>query len=56
MNEIRYILRESQRTLASHDLEVVAGLSRRAYSFRNFENYRMRVLAQCGWSGVINRA
>lgn len=30
-------------------------LSRRAYGFRNFENYRMRVLAQCGWSGVINR-
>jgi transposase len=23
-------------------------LSRRAYGFRNFENYRMRVLAQCG--------
>lgn len=30
-------------------------LSRRAYGFRNFENYRMRVLAQCGWDGVINR-
>ena len=30
-------------------------LSRRAYGFRNFENYRMRVLTQCGWSGVINR-
>ncbi|WP_416233124.1 transposase [Castellaniella sp.] len=30
-------------------------LSRRAYGFRNFENYRIRVLAQCGWSGVINR-
>jgi transposase len=30
-------------------------LSRRAYGFRNFENYRLRVLAQCGWSGVINR-
>lgn len=30
-------------------------LSRRAYGFRNFENYRMRVLALCGWSGVINR-
>jgi len=22
---------------------------------KNFENYRMRVLAQCGWNGVINR-
>ncbi len=22
---------------------------------RNFENYRMRVLAQCGWNGVISR-
>ena len=30
-------------------------LSRRAYGFRNFENYRMRVIAQCGWNGVINR-
>jgi transposase len=30
-------------------------LSRRAFGFRNFENYRIRVLAQCGWSGVINR-
>lgn len=30
-------------------------LSRRAYGFRNFENYRMRVLAQCGWNGIINR-
>src|SRR5690625_1126370 len=27
-------------------------LSRRAYGFRNFENYRLRVLAQCGWDGV----
>lgn len=30
-------------------------LSRRAYGFRNFENYRMRVLAQCGWNGIISR-
>lgn len=30
-------------------------LARRAYGFRNFENYRMRVLAQCVWNGVINR-
>jgi len=30
-------------------------LSRRAFGFRNFENYRMRVLALCGWNGVINR-
>src|SRR5690606_13331212 len=30
-------------------------LSRRAFGFRNFENYRLRVLAQCGWDGVINR-
>ncbi|OZI42355.1 hypothetical protein [Bordetella genomosp. 4] len=33
----------------------VSELSRRAFGFRNFENYRMRVLAQCGWNGVINR-
>jgi len=30
-------------------------ISRRAYGFRNFENYRMRVLAQCGWNGLIAR-
>ena len=30
-------------------------MSRRAYSFRNFENYRLRVLAHCGWDGIINR-
>jgi len=30
-------------------------LSRRAYGFRNFENYRLRVLAHCGWDGIINR-
>ena len=30
-------------------------LSRRAFGFGNFENYRLRVLALCGWNGVINR-
>ena len=30
-------------------------MTRRAYGFRNFENYRIRVLAHCGWDGVINR-
>jgi len=30
-------------------------LSRRAFGFRNFENYRLRVLAQCGWNGEMNR-
>ena len=30
-------------------------LSRRAYGFRNFENYRIRVMTHCGWDGVINR-
>jgi transposase len=30
-------------------------ISRRAYSFRNFENYRLRVLTHCGWNGIINR-
>ena len=30
-------------------------LSRRAYGFRNFENYRLRVLVHCGWDGIINR-
>lgn len=30
-------------------------MSRRAYGFRNFENYRRRVIAHCGWDGIINR-
>ena len=30
-------------------------MTRRAYGFRNFENYRMRVLTHCGWDGIINR-
>lgn len=30
-------------------------MSRRAYGFRNFENYRLRVLVHCGWDGVRNR-
>lgn len=28
-------------------------LSRRAFGFRNFQNYRLRVLAHCGWDGVF---
>ncbi|MCP5303701.1 MAG: hypothetical protein H7A03_11260 [Pseudomonadales bacterium] len=27
-------------------------ISRRAYGFRNFENYRLRVLVHCGWDGM----
>ncbi|MEM6545551.1 MAG: ISL3 family transposase [Pseudomonadota bacterium] len=30
-------------------------MSRRAYGFRNFENYRLRVMTHCGWHGIINR-
>jgi len=30
-------------------------MTRRAYGFRNFENYRLRVVTHCGWSGIINR-
>lgn len=30
-------------------------ISRRAFGFRNFQNYRMRVLAHCGWDGVFTR-
>ena len=29
-------------------------MSRRAYGFRNFENYRLRFLTHCGWDGIIN--
>jgi transposase len=28
-------------------------ISRRAYGFRNFSNYRLRVIALCGWNGVF---
>ncbi len=28
-------------------------ISRRAFGFRNFGNYRLRVIALCGWSGVF---
>ena len=30
-------------------------MTRRAYGFRNFDNYRLRVLTHCGWHGMINR-
>lgn len=30
-------------------------LSRRAFGFRNFQNYRIRVLALCGWDGLFTR-
>jgi len=30
-------------------------ISRRAFGFKNFENYRMRVMTHCGWDGIINR-
>ena len=30
-------------------------MTRRAFGFRNFENYRLRVLTHCGWDGIINR-
>jgi transposase len=30
-------------------------MTRRAYGFRNFENYRLRVMTHCGWDGIINR-
>jgi transposase len=29
-------------------------ISRRAFGFRNFQNYRLRVIALCGWDGVFN--
>ena len=30
-------------------------MSRRVLGFRNFENYRLRVLTHGGWNGIINR-
>jgi len=30
-------------------------MTRCVYGFSNFENYRLRVLAHCGWNGIINR-
>lgn len=35
-----------------HEIEMI---SQRVFGFRNFENYRLRVLAHCDWNGVINR-
>lgn len=29
-------------------------ISRRAFGFRNFQNYRLRVIALCGWDGVFS--
>ncbi len=28
-------------------------ISRRAFGFRNFKNYRLRVIALCGWDGIF---
>jgi transposase len=30
-------------------------ISRRAFGFRNFKNYRLRVIALCGWDGLFTR-
>lgn len=30
-------------------------ISRRAFGFRNFKNYRLRVIALCGWNGIFTR-
>ena len=30
-------------------------MSRLAYGFKNFNNYRLSVFAHCGWIGIINR-
>ncbi|TVQ80282.1 MAG: ISL3 family transposase [Bradymonadales bacterium] len=30
-------------------------ISRRSFGFRNFSNYRKRVIALCGWDGIWNR-
>ena len=30
-------------------------MGRRAYGFRNFENYRLRFLTHCEWGGNFNR-
>ena len=30
-------------------------MSRRAFGFRNFKNYRLRVLTHGGWNGIITR-
>lgn len=29
-------------------------ITRRAFGFRNFQNYRLRVIALCGWDGVFS--
>jgi transposase len=30
-------------------------ITRRAFGFKNFQNYRIRVLALCGWDGLFTR-
>jgi transposase len=30
-------------------------MTRRAYGFRNFEKYRLRVITHCRWDGIVNR-
>jgi len=32
---------------------VMEVISRRAFGFKNFQNYRLRVIALCGWDGVF---
>lgn len=34
---------------------VMEMISRRAFGFKNFQNYRKRVIALCGWDGLWNR-
>lgn len=34
---------------------VMEMISRRAFGFKNFNNYRKRVIALCGWDGLWNR-
>ena len=45
--------KSNEPTEGSHNKKEM--MTRRAYRFRNLENYRSRVMTHCGWDGIINR-
>ena len=55
-NEIGRMWRFSRNNAITEGLHnKMEMISRRAFGFRNFKNYRLRVLALCGWDGIIKR-
>lgn len=55
-NEIARMLRFTKNNSITEGIHnKMEMLSRRAFGFRNFQNYRLRVLALCGNDGLFNR-